>query len=493
MNKPDRFIDLPDRLRLWQKLLVCAGLFVLATGLRAWVLPRDGIFIYGTYYPVVMFVFFLCGRALGMAFVLLSVSAAMFLFTPPGKTTVATLVTGYAMALVIGVVIGEFFRILRANAAELRSLRARYENIIDTQQEWVVRIAPDGAVLYANPAGMAALGIRPQDIPGMRWHGSAHPDDLPAALDRLATLSPERSVVEIVSRVYNAQREVIWAGFSCTGIFDQDGRLIEIQAVARDITDRKRAELELLHFNETLERRVQERTAELVRAHREMESFSYSVSHDLRAPLRAVNGLATILLEDYGGAIPDGCVRLVERLRDAGTRMGLLVDGLLSLSRLERVRLPARPVDPVPLVHEAFQELVAQSGETTPVLKVGSLPPCPAQPSLLRQLWQNLLSNAIKHSSHRRDAVIEVGCDTSGAVPAYYVRDNGEGFDMRYAGKLFQAFERLHSEGGHEGHGIGLAIVKRIAEQQGGRAWAHSQVGVGATFYFTLAPEPVSA
>lgn len=335
-------------------------------------------------------------------------------------------------------------------AASPRTSQARYQDIVEAQNEWVFCLGPDGSLHYANRAGLAVLGLQRGELPGQSWRSMLHAEDVGVAEAGLAQLSPDKPLVEIEARVSSAQGAVVWGYFSCRGLFDARGQLVEILAIGRDITDRKRA-------------------------HRELETFSYAVSHDLRAPLRSVNGLAAILLEDHGRTLQPECITLLERIRDAGERMGVLVDVLLALSRLELGQVPDQPVDHAALVQEVYAGLQQADPKPLPALVVKALPTCRAQAALLRQVWQNLLTNAIRHSRHRADARIEVACDDTGAVPVFCVSDNGEGFALRCP------------------DGIGLAIVRRIVERQGGRLWARSQPGAGATFHFTLAPEPARA
>jgi light-regulated signal transduction histidine kinase (bacteriophytochrome) len=269
-------------------------------------------------------------------------------------------------------------------------------------------------------------------------------------------------------------------------ILDRAGKILGVSTVARDITERKWAEAELLRLNTELEARVVQRTAELEAANKELEAFSYSVSHDLRAPLRAVNGFAGIVLEDYAALLPPEGKHYLERVRDGGRRMGELIDDLLAFSRLGRQPLGFRGVDTKRLVQEVIGELNLP-GTARPIeTRVADLPACQGDPALLKQVWTNLLSNAVKYSRGRTPAVVEVGCERNGGELVFFVRDNGVGFDMRYADKLFGVFQRLHRAEEFEGTGVGLAIVKRVVHRHGGRVWAQAAPGRGATFYFTL-------
>lgn len=236
-----------------------------------------------------------------------------------------------------------------------------------------------------------------------------------------------------------------------------------------------------------LERRVQERTAELERSNRDLESFSYSVSHDLRAPLRAVGGYANMLRADFGGVLPAEAGRLMDSINEGAALMNTLIEGLLDLSRIQRRPLQRIGIDHSVLVEEALKTLEGERQGREVEIRVGALPSCQGDPVLIRQVWFNLLSNALKFTRPRGRAEIDVGCSTlESGEKAYFVKDNGVGMDMERAHKLFQAFQRMHSPQDFEGTGIGLALVRQIIGRHGGRVWAESRPDRGAEFFFTL-------
>jgi signal transduction histidine kinase len=272
---------------------------------------------------------------------------------------------------------------------------------------------------------------------------------------------------------------------------DELGLLAEaFNAMLTQIQERDAA---LLKMNEELEQRVQERTAELRAANRELEAFSYSVSHDLRAPLRAISGFSHILLEDYAPQLPDEARQYLHIVESSGQHMGRLIDDLLTFSRLGRQELTKKPVATADLVRQVLKDLYVEQTGRQVEITLGNLPPCQAAPALLKQVFVNLLSNALKYSRRREVAHIEVGCQESNGERIYFVKDNGAGFDMQYANKLFGVFQRLHRAEEYEGTGVGLAIVQRIVHRHGGRVWAEAAVDHGATFYFTLEGDPPHA
>ncbi len=239
--------------------------------------------------------------------------------------------------------------------------------------------------------------------------------------------------------------------------------------LSTDITERKLAEQEIRRLNEKLEERVIERTAQLRAANKELEAFSYSVSHDLRAPLRAINGYTQILVEDYVSVLDKEGKRVCNIIRSEAQRMGELIDDLLSFSRLSRKEIQITRVDMKALAYSVYGELTKEEERERIDFKVGKLPAAQGDPCLLHQVWINLISNAIKFTSKKERAIIEVGTKRSDDENIYCVRDNGAGFDIQYVDKLFGVFQRLHSEDEFEGTGVGLAIVQRIIQRHGGR------------------------
>jgi len=255
--------------------------------------------------------------------------------------------------------------------------------------------------------------------------------------------------------------------------------------------ERKRTEIEIRTLNDTLECRVAERTVQLEEANKELESFSYTVSHDLRAPLRHVQGFVGMLQRASDGQLSDEAQRYLKTIAEASLEMGCLIDDLLAFSRMGRAQVRASRVDLHELVQDTLRGLEMETTGRKVVWQTAPMAPVVGDPSLLKQVLANLVGNAVKYSRMRDPAVIEIGCaGEEGGRVILFVRDNGAGFDMQYAHKLFGVFQRLHRAEEFEGTGIGLATVRRIVARHGGRVWAEGAVNEGATFYFTLKPSP---
>ncbi len=256
--------------------------------------------------------------------------------------------------------------------------------------------------------------------------------------------------------------------------------------VATDITEREQARLELAKLNEDLEERVRQRTAELEAANKELESFSYSVSHDLRSPLRGVDGWSLALLEDYNDILDEQAKGYLNQVRAEIQRMSVLIDDMLKLSRLSRDEMHRVSVDCTDLAMSFVERLNAASPERRTEWRIAQGVTTTADRNLLRQVFQNLIENAWKFTAKNETALIEFGVTEVEGEKSYFVKDNGAGFDMAYSAKLFGAFQRLHRVADYPGTGVGLATVQRIARRHGGRVWAEGVVGEGATFWFTL-------
>jgi PAS domain S-box-containing protein len=276
--------------------------------------------------------------------------------------------------------------------------------------------------------------------------------------------------------------------YSCTisPIANEDHSVQRAVIISRDITSQKNSEMEIIELNTMLEQKVAERTKELFHINRELESFSYSVSHDLRGPLRAINGFTQILFEECPSEMNEECRDAMDEIISNTKRMGKLIDDLLEFSRLGKKQLQVTKLDMNELVHSVIRDMCKTKSELTVSFDVKQLQKAPGDNDMIKQVIVNLISNAIKYSSKKQTPEIEIGSYGQDKEAVYYVKDNGVGFDMAYYKKLFGVFQRLHRSDEFEGTGVGLAIVQRIIEKHQGKVWAEGAVNKGATFYFSL-------
>lgn len=367
----------------------------------------------------------------------------------------------------------------RTEKAVLES-EVRYRTLYACAPDGIVIADPRGYYLDANESICRMLGYTRDEM--VRLHSS----DI-VTVEETPQIEPALNSIK-VDAFYHREwqfRRKDGSAFAADVIATAlpDGNIL---AMIRDITERKRAEEKITQLNAELERRVAERTAQLEAANRELEAFSFSVSHDLRAPLRAVDGFSQAVIEDFGAILPPEGQRQLKIIRESARSMSVLIDDLLAFARFSRQEPNRRFFDTETLVRETLEGLGYPWAERRVEIRLGKLPESFGDPGLLKQVWANLLSNALKYSRKRDHAVVEIGSVELNGERPFFVRDNGSGFDMRYAGKLFGVFQRLHRVDEYEGTGVGLAIVQRIVHRHGGRVWAEAQVDRGATFFFTL-------
>ena len=361
---------------------------------------------------------------------------------------------------------------LKASLKELGDLKAALD------EHAIVAITdPQGKITYVNDKFCAISQYTRKELLGQDHrliNSGHHPKEFIANL--WSTIAHGKVWKgEIKNRAKDGS--FYWVATTIVPFLNDNGKPRQYVAIRADITERKLAEEQIRSLNTDLEQRVADRTAEL-------ESFSYSVSHDLRAPLRAMGGYARMLQEDLGAQIPVEAAQKLERIYENANKMGLLIDSLLTFSRLSRQPLKKQKVLPGELARRVLEELQLEQAGRQIKITIGDLPECQADVTLLHQVFANLISNALKYTRQREEAAVTIGWDEQ--QQAYFVKDNGAGFDMQYASKLFGVFQRLHRADEFEGTGVGLATVQRILHRHGGKIWAQAERDKGATFYFTV-------
>jgi PAS domain S-box-containing protein len=375
---------------------------------------------------------------------------------------------------------------------EARTAEASYRSLFEGVTDSILVVDERGTYLDANPALERLTGYTRNELLTMQAGDLAVGSDATSTFEQL-----RQGPIAIEAEVRRKDGTPVPVESRATPVSLPE-RTVYV-AILRDISERKRAEAEILQLNEDLERRVEERTAALHAANQELEAFSYSVSHDLRAPLRSVDGFSRILLDDYADTLPPDAQRYLRLVRDGAQRMGRLIDDLLALSRLGRQPVRTQRVEPDQVVQAVLAELHQETTGRPLEVDVGDLPAAEADPALLHQVYVNLIANAVKFTRGRNPGRIEIGAlprQEPANQETYFVKDNGVGFDIAYADKLFGVFQRLHRAEDYEGTGVGLAIVQRIVHRMDGRVWADGAVDAGATFWFTLPaaapPSPTS-
>jgi PAS domain S-box-containing protein len=360
----------------------------------------------------------------------------------------------------------------------------RYRAVVEQSAEGLYLVdSVTRRILETNPALQNMLGYTAAELRGMGLHEIvAHArEDVEANVER--TLREGTRFIR--ERGYRRKDGSVVEVEIAASAIDYGGKKV-ICAAIRDITERKQAEEAIRRFNEELEDRVRRRTAQLRASNEELEALSSSVSHDLRAPLRAMTGFSRILMEDYGESLDEAGQDYLRRVQEAGERMAMMIDDLLDLSRLTRREMRREEVDLSALARDVAEHLRRVDPQRRARFAVAEGISASADAGLLRVVMENLLENAWKFTSKETEALIEFGAVGEGGGPVYYVRDNGVGFDEAYADKLLAPFQRLHGEGEFEGTGLGLSTVARIVRRHGGSLWAEGEVGRGATFFFTL-------
>ncbi|MEI7938735.1 MAG: PAS domain-containing protein [Verrucomicrobiota bacterium] len=373
----------------------------------------------------------------------------------------------------------------RAEAA-LRETEAQFRTMADSMSQlaWIAKA--DGFIFWYNRRWHDFTGTTPEQMEGWGWQRVLDPEALTKVLESWKGAIATGRPFEMEFPIRGADGRFRNFLTRVQPLKDSEGHVVQWFGTNTDVDELKRAEEEVRRLNAELDQRIKNRTVQLETANKELEAFSYSVSHDLRVPLRAIDGFARILDEEYAARLDGEGRRLLGVVCGEAKRMGQLIDDLLAFSKMSRQPAESAPIDLTALARAVFAECAAQAPGRQLEFKVQPLPPAQGDHAMLHQVLQNLCSNAIKYTRPRAVAQIEIGGRPEGEKNLYYVKDNGVGFDMQYAGKLFGVFQRLHADDKFEGTGVGLALVQRVIHRHGGRVWAEAKLNEGATFYFTL-------
>jgi PAS domain S-box-containing protein len=351
---------------------------------------------------------------------------------------------------------------------ELKLQQAYTRSLIEASLDPLVTISPEGKITDVNEASVRATGVSRWNLIGTDFSDYfTEPDK---AREGYEQVFAQGFVADYPLTIRHNMRKVL---YNASVYKDDQGRVLGVFAAARDITAQSKQEVKINKLNEELEQRILE-----------LESFSYSVSHDLRAPLRGIDGFIAIFLAKYLDQVDEEGQRLLSNVRRNVNKMGSLIDELLTLSRIGMKDIQITTIDMFELMNTVLEELAESKGKSSVVIK--RLAPASGDVALIKQVLVNLVSNAFKYSAKKEQPIIEIGCYPDEGEVQYYIRDNGVGFDMEYSNKLFGVFQRLHDPEEYQGTGVGLAIVKRIITRHGGSVWAVAKEGEGATFYFTL-------
>lgn len=366
---------------------------------------------------------------------------------------------------------------------EVKSTRDFLDTILENIPNMVfVKDAKDLRFLRFNRAGEKLLGYTREELIGKNDYDFFPKQQADFFTSKDREVLNKRDITDIPEEPVNTLNGVIWLHTKKIPIFDAQGQPLYMLGISEDITERKATEEKVRRLNRELMNNV----SKLESANKELESFSYSVSHDLRAPLRAIHGYTSILLDEYAEKLDEDGKGMMNSIQSNAKKMGQLIDDLLAFSRLGKKELQKKPVDMNKLAETVIQEVLASYPNVKPEIILHPLHSVSADYNLMAQVFTNLISNAVKYSARVQHPRVEIGSEEKGKNVIYYIKDNGVGFNMDYYNKLFGVFQRLHDAGEFEGTGVGLAIVKRIIDKHGGKIWAESEPDKGATFFFSL-------
>jgi len=365
----------------------------------------------------------------------------------------------------------------------LRESEARWQTLMKSSPQLIITVNRAGEILFVNQSLAGLIGDMLPETAFLKFLPGENDEEKWRVLGRVFN---QRATISFEFSIHTLDDSEIWFSANLAPVVDSGrGDLAILNAM--DITVRKKAEDQVLRLNDQLEQRVRERTSLLEAANQELESFSYSISHDLRAPLRAINGFSRILQDEWTDSESESRQRYLALIRENARQMGLLIDDLLAFSRLGRQKLNMQHIPMRATIEHALATLTPETeGREFDVIIPEQLPDCVGDPVLIKQVWVNLLSNAFKFTRQKPRARVEVGFEQINGTVVYRLADNGIGFDMKYVDKLFGVFQRLHRSEEFEGTGVGLAIVHRVVGRHGGRVWAKAEPDKGATFYFSL-------
>jgi len=427
---------------------------------------------------------------LGGGWILITDGLAQLLAIPPEAFPIYHNIKGWSYVLITGILL---YLLIHANNRSLKTVNQQYqllaENISDVV--WILDldtacftyISPSIQQLRGLTAKEAMCETPQQTLLPANWADVS--GTLPARIRDFK--NGDRKIYTDQLEQYRKDGTTVWVEVASRFVVNAESGHLEMYAVSRDITERKQAEEEIRRLNQDLEQRVRDRTDQLEAANKELEAFAYSVSHDLRSPLRHIDGFLELLQQRLTPTLDEPSRHYMQAIASAAKRMGLLIDDLLSFSRMGRHDLARQAVDLNGLVYDAIQELEPETHGRDIQWRIAKLPVVTGDRAMLRVVLVNLISNALKFTRSQPRPDIEIGCEAASATELVcFIRDNGVGFDMSYADKLFGVFQRLHRAEEFEGTGIGLANVRRIIHRHGGRTWAQGEVDRGATFYFSL-------